>query len=144
MKPVGITAKIIPDKRTNRFAQEIFNKQIELTPIHVSSIRQNDLLELAVDHWLDYRATLPKEHREQWSIQSEFQQRIQVNYLRHCKSNYDKLRYTFANKQLRKVTVRTLHRILKETVLKKIEQQYPELREEVHRQLVENKKKNKR
>lgn len=144
MKPVGTTAKIIPDKRTNRFAQEIFNKQIEQTPIHVSSIKISDLWELAVDHWLDYRSTLPKTHREPWSTQPDFQQRIQVNYLRHCESNYDKLRYIFASKQLRKVTIRTLHRILKETILKQISQQYPELREEVRKQLRENKKKNKR
>ena len=144
MKPVGITAKIIPDKRTHRFAHEILNRQLEETPLVVASMEENDLWERAVDNWLDHRSTLLQKQKEQWSNSLSFQQRIQVNYLRHCGSNYDEIRGNLADKQIRKITLQVLNKLLKDLVLLQIEKQYPCLREEVHKQLVENKKKNHR
>lgn len=135
-------AKIIPDKQRHRYVQELFNKQLIETPLQVSSMALETLWKLSVRNWKDYQASLPASAREAWEPTTEFGNKIQVNFLRHCASNYDNVRGILVSGMLSQRSCKELHRLLKSSVLKQIAQQYPALAEECKRQSVENKKKN--
>ena len=136
-------AKIIPDKQRHRYVQELFNKQLIETPLLVSVMEHETLWKLSVRNWKDYQGTLSALVREAWEPTAEFGNKIQVNFLRHCASNYDNVRGILVSGMLSQRTCKELHRLLKDAVLKQIAQQYPALADECKRQATENKKKNK-
>ena len=127
-------AKIIPDKNRHRCLRELFLSQLRETPLKFTFPSDRELREGAEDNWITLQARVPAELRELWDTSTEFQQRIQVNFLRHRASNYDELRGIFRAKPVKAKAHSELHRMLKLEALDKIARRYPKLAEQCRKQ----------
>lgn len=128
-------SKIIPDKTRHRCLRELFSKQLQETPLVFNfPATEDDLVDGATSNWLRLQSRIPKDLREAWDPSTAFQQRIAVNYLRHCASNYDALRRLFKSKPVGQQAQVELHRMLKAEALDVIGKQYPDLREQCKQQ----------
>lgn len=67
--------------------------------------------------------------QEEWQDTKEFKHRLQVNWLRHCASNYEEILDALYEMKLDCRSKYILHNILKTTVLNLISDRYPEFRE---------------
>lgn len=129
----ALPQKIIPDSKRHRCVQELYNQVLATTPLVIATVHIG-LWELSVQNWREQQQRDSHHPKLPWDVTKEFQHRIQVNYLRHCASNYDELRATFLAMSLPSRAQFILHGLLKTQALKQIEEQYPEFRDQCRKQ----------
>lgn len=132
-----LPARIPERARRHARLREALREILEASPLVVDPMPRNSLWEAAMLHWHARKEW--ELHGEPWSDNKGFQHRIQINFLRHQRSNYEKLLVELQGLRLDARALYILHGLLKAEVLALIARHYPEFRGECERQAVDRK-----
>lgn len=129
-----LPARIPERARRHARLREALREAMEARPLVLDVLPRNSLWEAAMLHWHARRER--ERHGEPWSDSKAFAHRLQINFLRHQRSNYERLLGDLQGLHLDARALYILHGLLKAEVLALIARHYPEFREECSRQAV--------
>jgi len=109
---------------------ENLRKYLDLLQVdNIPVVKKNELIKLSCENYNNFRERLdPANSKSDWS----FLQRICVNYLRHCMSEYEELLYEMSGK----TGFQEGYDVVNKKIFEKISDAYPWLKEECEKQLV--------